>query len=425
MKNLTKSIRFRIIIACIFFALIVCIIFSLVLMRSIIINSDEQFNWYIEKELDYLSKQYHNNEYIEINKFRGVVIVSDETTAIKQLTKMLKIKDESKNMKLTDFPFKNYHFNTPTGYINYMYTYKNKSIYIMQSPIVNSKNSIFYFVDFSGFNKINNMGANITIKIYLVMLSIILILAVLIGLYIAKKVLSPLTKLSLNVDNINTNTYRNNSSEYYDDEIGFLAKKIDSFVEREKAFTRDASHELRTPIATSQAALTVAYTLIKKENPKLVKVLNRIQRANKNMTHLIESFLIMGREHSKEIKIQNFKLKDLIDKSIEKNKYLLNSKKIEYKNRIDKDLIIELNKDYLSIVIDNIIRNAFIHMQDGFLIINGTNSFISIYDSGEWFHKDTELGIGLNIVERICKEQEWKFMIKTIKNKGTEINVKF
>lgn len=101
MKNLTKSIRFRIIIACIFFALIVCIIFSLVLMRSIIINSDEQFNWYIEKELDYLSKQYHNNEYIEINKFRGVVIVSDETTAIKQLTKMLKIKDESKNMKLT------------------------------------------------------------------------------------------------------------------------------------------------------------------------------------------------------------------------------------------------------------------------------------------------------------------------------------
>lgn len=328
-------------------------------------------------------------------------------------------------MQLTDFPFKNYHFNTPTGYINYMYTYKNKSIYIMQSPIVNSKNSIFYFVDFSGFNKINNMGANITIKIYLVMLSIILILAVLIGLYIAKKVLSPLTKLSLNVDNINTNTYRNNSSEYYDDEIGFLAKKIDSFVEREKAFTRDASHELRTPIATSQAALTVAYTLIKKENPKLVKVLNRIQRANKNMTHLIESFLIMGREHSKEIKIQNFKLKDLIDKSIEKNKYLLNSKKIEYKNRIDKDLIIELNKDYLSIVIDNIIRNAFIHMQDGFLIINGTNSFISIYDSGEWFHKDTELGIGLNIVERICKEQEWKFMIKTIKNKGTEINVKF
>ncbi len=434
MMKFTKGIRFRIIAACVFFAFMVSIIFGLILIVTIKINADEQFNWHIEKEATHFLKQYQKNKNIKFEIQRGIVRVTNELDAITQLKKMLAIDDKQVLQKsLKDLAFNKFQMITEDGYMAYKFHLKEKKIYVLQASLEDKENlSLYYFIDLSGFNKSNNMGANISRNIFFIMIFIILLLAILIGFYIAKKVLVPLTSLSTNVDKIDIGEYKSNTSEYYNDEIGFLAKKIDSFVkrtakfvQREKAFSRDASHELRTPVASSQAALDVAFALPQGQNPRMNKILQRVQRANKNMTHLIESFLILGREKQKDKKILQFNLKELVDTSISKNSYLINSQTIKYENKIDETIIVNLPKEYLLIIIDNLIRNAFTHMQDGIITINATNNYLLISDTGEWFDDTKELGIGLNIVKRICTEENWKIDISTVPNIGTQIKIKF
>ena len=430
--KLTKSLRFRIIIACVVFALIVSTVFGFILNKSIKFTADEQFNWYIEKEMDYFVQEYNLNKNIEFNDHRGMVIVSDEKAAINQIQTIIGVFDINSNIKrLQDLSFKSYKLNTKNGYFNYVFKYQEKNIYLLKANLKDSL-GIYYIVDFTGFNKHDNKGANISTNMFFIMIVVIFVFAIFIGLYIAKKVLEPLTNLTDNVDKIDIGEYKSNVGKYYNDEIGFLAKRIDSFVdrtakfvEREKAFSRDASHELRTPVASSQAALDVALALPQGQDPKIKKILQRIQRANKNMTHLIESFLILGREKQENKDEIEFNLKELVDTSIKKNNYLINSTAIRYENNIDETLSFKLSKEYLSIIINNLIRNAFTHMQDGTLFIDASDSQILLSDTCEWFDDSQELGIGLNIVKRICKEENWKFNISTIKNIGTQIKIEF
>ena len=430
----TQSIRFRIVAACIVFALIVSIISGALLALTIRINADEQFNWHTQQEMTHFLKRYEENKDIQFDLARGKVLVGSEDDAIEYLNSILtQASKDFKETKLKEIPSKRFQKTIDIGYTFYYYDFKQNEIYILQAPIKDNKNlSMYYFIELTGFDVADNMGANISLNFFFVLIVIILLFAVFIGFYIAKKVLLPLTNLTQNVDKIDVGKYESNVCEYYNDEIGFLARKIDvfvkrtaEFVQREKAFTRDASHELRTPVASSQAALDVAYALPEGQNPTMQKVLNRIQRANKNMTHLIESFLILGRETQKNRKKQVFNLKELVDNSINKNLYLLTSQEIQYENRIDEKLTLTLHKEYLSIVIDNLIRNAFIHMQDGLVYIDLTERTLIIHDSGEWFDKNKEFGIGLNIVKRVCKEENWKFSIGTTKDVGTKVQIEF
>lgn len=429
----TQSIRFRIILACIIFALIVTMIFGLILAVSIKINSDEQFNWHIEKEATHFLEQYKKNKNTSFASSRGSVFFINKTKAISKINETLGNRTNPTIKSLKDLDSLEFKMITKDGYFVYIFSQNGNKIYVLEAELDDSSSLNFYYViDLSGFNRADNMGANISINIFFIMILIVLVFALAIGFYIAKKVLVPLTNLSSNVDKIDIGEYKSNTDEYYNDEIGFLAQKIDTFVnrtrdfvEREKAFTRDASHELRTPVASSLAALDVAYALIQSKDPKMKKILDRIQRANKNMTHLIESFLILGREKQKLTKKLTFYLRDLVNDSINKNSYLLNSLEIKYLNNIDKNIKLTLHKEYLSIVIDNIVRNAFVHMQEGVLNIDAKDGFLIVHDSGEWFNTINDVGIGLNIVKRICKEKNWNLSIVTTKNKGTMIKIQF
>ena len=382
--------------------------------------------------MTYFLKQYEKDSNTKFEIAIGKIFIANEKDAIEYVKSIIDKNSRNFNEKtLENIPFKRFHKETEKGYIFYYYDFKETVVYLLNAPLKNNLN-MYYVVDITGFDRTDNMGANITLNAFFVLIVLILVLALIFGFYIAKKVLVPLTNLTSNVDKIDIGEYKSNTKDYYNDEIGFLARKIDSFVkrtaefvQREKAFTRDTSHELRTPVASSQAALDVAFELPQGQDPKMQKILNRIQRANKNMTHLIESFLILGRETQKYRDKLSFNLKELVDNSINKNSYLLSSKEINYDNRIDMKLTLTLHKEYLSIIIDNLIRNAFGHMQEGKLIIDADENSFIVYDSGEWFNENKELGIGLNIVKRICKEENWNFTINTQKELGTKIEIKF
>ena len=112
--------------------------------------------------------------------------------------------------------------------------------------------------------------------------------------------------------------------EQRQDEISKLARtfselltRINDFLDREKQFTHHASHELRTPpgiITNSLSVLKLPHISEDKKN----RSLGRIEQSTEQISDLVETFLILGREQSLESKVQLIKLNQLIIASVEK-----------------------------------------------------------------------------------------------------------
>lgn len=429
-----KSLRFRIILACIMFSLVVCFTFGFILIKTIKINSDEQYDWHIQKELHHLKTQYLQDKIGFKTTTRGTVLIGNEMQVLDQVNQM--IQGKNKTPKLGSFEElhcrRTHHFKKK-NYGFFRYRSEHRKIDIRRLSLgADEDKDLYYIIDITGFNKTDNHGVHIILKMFSVAILIIIVFIFFTGMYLVKKVMHPLTHLASNVDLIDAGQYESNPTEYYEDEIGYLAKTIDSFVsrtasfvKRERAFSRDASHELRTPVASSQAALDVAYVLVGEEDTKLKSLLDRIKRANKNMTHLIESFLVLGRETSNSLEGEEFSLKELALNSLERNRYKQVNQDVICDVKISKDLMIETNKNLLSIVLDNLVRNSFEHTDEGSITIIGDKSFVKVNDTGRGFDTDAEAGIGLNIVKRICDQQNWQFDIQSVVDQGTQIEIHF
>ena len=74
-----------------------------------------------------------------------------------------------------------------------------------------------------------------------------------------------------------------------------LTQRVNAFVDRERNFTRDASHELRSPLTVIRMAadLLLAESSLDDRGKATV---NRIKRAATDMVELVETFLMLARE---------------------------------------------------------------------------------------------------------------------------------
>ncbi len=220
----------------------------------------------------------------------------------------------------------------------------------------------------------------------------------------------------------------------------YLAKRIDQFmirtnrfVAREKAFSREVSHELRTPLASSRAALDVARTLLVSSDKPLAKCLDRMYRANKDMSHLIETFLLLGREVDNTQVIPEFDLNILVEQAFTKHQYLSRGDAVSCVNGVAKNTLCQTHQQYLSIVLDNLIRNALQHTQSGAVTVSYQEQCISVSDTGDGISEvaaseiQTDVmqksGIGLTIVRRFCEAQGWVLSIESKVGHGTTVTI--
>ncbi len=129
------------------------------------------------------------------------------------------------------------------------------------------------------------------------------------GFYQASVLARPINKLAAQVQTVNTD-----DPEIIplpgDDEIGLLSRayadlveRLGLFIQREKAFTRYASHELMTPVSIINSNLE----LLQNENVDAEmrdRAIGRLQQATKHMQRQIEIFLMLAREDQLEASLQ-------------------------------------------------------------------------------------------------------------------------
>jgi signal transduction histidine kinase len=283
----------------------------------------------------------------------------------------------------------------------------------------------------------------------ILMLVVFILIAVGIGWLLSHRIFAPLSRLhDLVNDSDPKNLPTRFAEQFYPDEVGNLARtlekalqRIEAFLARERQFTRDASHELRTPVTVIKGALEIMQQHEACRQEALARPLSRITRNLKEMEHLIETFLWLARETPPD-KAPPIELKPLVTEVIARHRHLLDNKDVAVTMREKRPTKVCVPPPILKIVVGNLIRNAFHFTNNGEVRVILVGEHLEVVDTGPGLaatetdtHEDREetgacldkigFGIGLTIVKRFCDRYGWSLEMESRPGKGTTARLFF
>ncbi|NGZ05821.1 MAG: HAMP domain-containing histidine kinase [Magnetococcales bacterium] len=276
---------------------------------------------------------------------------------------------------------------------------------------------------------------------------VIILLSAAGGFWLVGLTIAPVTELADRVKSLSTNPWSLHlSTDFAHDEVGELARafdlhlaRIQAFTERERAFTADLSHELRT----SLTVILGATELLLEENALSTKHKNRllrIERAARDMAETGAALLLMAREERIWPPDEQTQVAQIIQDAVEKHRFILKNKPIEIVCQTDPTLRLNVDRQLLFVAIANLIRNAFAYTDQGHIHIQQNATSLTIQDTGPGLHTrltDAVLprhlahpegfGIGLTLVKRICDHQGWHLQLDGTEthNGGTRATIHF
>lgn len=278
---------------------------------------------------------------------------------------------------------------------------------------------------------------------------------------LSKQAVSPITRLASVIENFDFNKRDANElnlaslEQSSNSETEILANALDHFVqrssasiERERNFTRYASHELRTPLAVIQGSVSSLELLELDGAP--ARAVQRIKRTSSQMGDLLNTLLLLAREEkdSDSNSAAPLNVNDLADTLLaqvsavhsDKN----NSSNISHRGQ----LTVKAPESVLSIVLGNLLGNAFSYTCNGSIQVTVERNKIVVADTGvgmdtntinkafePFFRADTESdahrqqgqhqGLGLAIVKHSCRKYGWEIQLDSKQGSGTRVTIIF
>jgi len=219
------------------------------------------------------------------------------------------------------------------------------------------------------------------------------------------------------------------------------SKRLAHFLERERQFTRDASHELRSPLTVIRIAASILL-----EDPDLGdskrRTAQRIQRACHDMEELTNAFLLLARESETGLPMEAICVNDLIADEVERARLLAADKPVTAEVRSTHRVFVEAPEKVLSILLGNLLRNAFSYTEAGQVLVEIAAGKVTIRDTGIGMATDRieEMfrpfvrgegnrrgghGVGLTIVRRLSDRFGWPVKIVSEPGVGTTVEISF
>jgi signal transduction histidine kinase len=269
-----------------------------------------------------------------------------------------------------------------------------------------------------------------------------------IGWLTSRKVIEPVVHLAEQVnrsgpENLPTDLSKN----FFNDEVGVLARaleqaiqRVEAFVEREQQFSRDASHELRTPVTVIKGSVELLKKKLSRNEKSVNHPLERIERSVANMENIIETLLWLSREDVAVDQNQNFAVVPVVQETIEQNRYLIGKKPIDIEFVSEDEPQLSIPAALFQIALTNLIRNAAQHTASGTIRVVVMNDRIRVADTGAGIDPDVlkkvtqphvrsdrsdSFGLGLFIVQRLCDRLGWGFEIESEVGRGTTAELIF
>jgi signal transduction histidine kinase len=220
-----------------------------------------------------------------------------------------------------------------------------------------------------------------------------------------------------------------------------FASRIEEFVERERNFTRDASHELRSPLTVIKVAADVLAEESALSDFGRRSVL-RIQRAARDMEALIEAFLILARESDTGLPEEDFVANDLARDELERAEPLVEGRPVRLELVEEGAFALHASARVLSVLLGNLLRNACLYTEEGRVTLTVGADFLRVQDTGlgmapeeldrvfqPYFRAQRNQrgghGVGLTIVKRLSDRFGWDVALHSELGVGTSATIRF
>ncbi|WP_228411766.1 sensor histidine kinase [Entomomonas moraniae] len=273
-----------------------------------------------------------------------------------------------------------------------------------------------------------------------------LVFAYVLGKLLANRILAPVIKLAKQVSQISLSQNKqqiiNFDKQYADDEIGQLATTfarafadLHQALERERLFTSDVSHELRTSLMVITTGCELLLLDRDKLSSKQYQQIQRINTANQDMQELVQTFLMLARKENSQIVGDQVTLITLAEDQRDIWLPKFQEKNINFSLDIKSTNMRTYNKILLKTVMSNLLRNAWHYTEEGMvrLIVDGDMFWVE--DTGVGVPADKQqaifqafvrgsnrgegLGLGLSLVKRICTHESWQVSVDSTDESGS------
>lgn len=277
-------------------------------------------------------------------------------------------------------------------------------------------------------------------------IGLLLLAALLMGRQASRAILAPVNALAERLGSMQPRQRQLRiAQDFQGDEISRIARafdvyleRLDQFVERERSFTAAASHELRTPLSVMLGALDVLDT--QAQSPATQRAVARLRRACSDMRTFIEAALLLAREEATTLQDdQPAVLADVLQHLLEDMQPQLRERNIRVTVDVPADFTLPQPRNLLQIMLGNLLRNAIEHTRDGSIDVQLHERTLTLRDSGSgiaaehlaqvfergFTTKPDGVGLGLNLVRRICDRCGWRVALTSEPGSGTLVNVQF
>jgi signal transduction histidine kinase len=222
------------------------------------------------------------------------------------------------------------------------------------------------------------------------------------------------------------------------DTLSDALQRVHAHVEREKRFTRNASHELRTPVTVLKGATELLAQRIPPGDTHLRPLLERITRATADMETTVETFLWLAREQSQQPGRQECEVSEIVRRTIEAHRHRLANKPVEVRLDLAWELTVRAPASVLGSALGNLVANAFEHVEQGEVTIGTTQGAIFVEDTGAGIatnllgdirhpfvrgNASSGHGLGLAIIEELCQRFSWTLSLTSDVRRGTRAQI--
>jgi signal transduction histidine kinase len=281
-------------------------------------------------------------------------------------------------------------------------------------PIMGGSDTLYAVIDGDGILDIDDFEPYALLTLLLIGAAVTALSGV-VGGMLARQLAMPLVTLTREV-----NGYREGpvafSGARRGDEVGALSRgfaalvvRLSDFLQREREFTRFASHELRTPVAVFKSSLAVLRAT--DEAPVRERALARMAQSANDMADLVGALLALGRgpEDPGHRDAQELDVASIIQDLLDRLAPLATQKGLRIDRQLDARARVRAAPGLGPVLIDNLLRNAAAYA-DTWIVVRADARGVEIEnDVREQPRSSSSTGYGLQIVSRICERQGWTF----------------
>ena len=231
-------------------------------------------------------------------------------------------------------------------------------------------------------------------------------------------------------------------SRHTDADIASLARGLHGFAtriagynQRERHFTRDASHELRSPLTVIKMSVDM---LAEEEGLSDFgnRSVRRIQRATREMETLVEALLILARESDPGVDVERFVVNDVLVQELDSARDLLAGRPIELQLQEPARFALKGSRRVFSVLCWQLIRNACQQTEQGRVVVTVLPGMVAVSNhaseqttgdgSGPLrLHGADRHGFELAIAQRISDRFDWPLELQTLAGQENIARIRF